>query len=135
MMKSIIEVIEAERRAAIEGEVLRAVQQIGVNVDNDRLVQALTDARKFYEEGYKEAIENPVDLWISVEDEKKPRHLQDCFISYKFAGYDRRFYGEAKYYVCGENGYVDGPHFLGEGIYGMYVTHWMEIPELPKEEA
>lgn len=34
----------------------------------------------------------------------------------------------------GNNGYVDRPHFSNEGFCGMYVTHWMPLPEPPKEE-
>lgn len=71
--------------------------------------------------------------WISIEDSTKPRHLQECFISYVFDGYDKmRFYGVARYYAFGDgNGYVNYPHFANEGVDGMRVTHWMEIPRLP----
>lgn len=134
MMQPIIEIIEADRQAAIEGEVLRAVQRIGVNVDKDRLIQALTEARKFYDEGYRAALANGVGRWVGVDDEEKPRHGQECFIRYTFGNSDLKFYGSARYYASGANGYVDRPHFSNEGWDGMRVTHWMEIPKLPKED-
>jgi len=34
-----------------------------------------------------------------------------------------------------ENGYVTGPHFSNEGMEGMRVTHWMPLPEPPKERG
>lgn len=76
---------------------------------------------------------NVPSKWISVEDEEKPKHLREYFITYKFGDSDMRFYGAAKYYAFGGNGYVDRPHFAHEGTDGMYVTHWMEIPKLPEE--
>ena len=76
--------------------------------------------------------------WISVEDEK-PKSRGHYFIAYKFAGSDMRFYGEAFWHDdIPDNGYVQGDHFSNEGVDGMYVTHWMEIPKLPeppKEEV
>lgn len=70
--------------------------------------------------------------WISVEDDK-PKHRGHYFIAYKFAGSDMRFYGEAFWHDdIPDNGYVKGNHFSNEGVDGMYVTHWMEIQELPE---
>jgi hypothetical protein len=47
-----------------------------------------------------------------------------------------RFFGEAmRHDDIPDNGYVQGDHFSNEGVDGMLVTHWMEIPELPKEEV
>ena len=43
-----------------------------------------------------------------------------------------QFYGEAFWHDdIPDNGYVKGDHFSNEGLNGMYVTHWMRIPELP----
>lgn len=55
-MLPIIDVIQAQMQTAYEDEVLRAVQKVGVIVDKERLMQALTTARKFYEEGYRAAM-------------------------------------------------------------------------------
>lgn len=73
-----------------------------------------------------------VQKWISVEDEK-PKRRGNYFITYKFAGSDMRFYGEAFWHDdIPDNGYVQGNHFSNEGVDGMYVTHWMEIQKPPK---
>lgn len=81
-------------------------------------------------------IANGVTLnqWISVEDEK-PKRRGNYFIAYKFKGSDMRFFGEAMWHDdIPDNGFVKGDHFSNEGMNGMYVTHWMEIPMPPKEE-
>lgn len=70
--------------------------------------------------------------WISVEDDK-PKRRGHYFIAYKFGDSDMQFYGEAFWHDDLEtNGYVTGPHFSNEGMEGMKVTHWMEIPKLPE---
>lgn len=72
--------------------------------------------------------------WISVKHEK-PKRRGNYFIAYKFKGSDMRFFGEAMWHDdIPDNGFVKGDHFSNEGMNGMYVTHWMEIPVPPKEE-
>ena len=73
-----------------------------------------------------------VQEWISVKDERKPKDRKNYFIAYVFGDSDMHFFGEAKYYAYEGNGIVDGPHFSNEGVDGMRVTHWMEIPKLPQ---
>ena len=70
--------------------------------------------------------------WISVEDERKPKHLHNYFVAYVFGVCDEHFFGEAMYIADKGNGIVDGAHFNDEGVDGMRVTHWMEIPKLPE---
>lgn len=78
---------------------------------------------------------NAGSKWISGEDEK-PKRRGEYFISYVFEDCNMRFYGSAFWHDDMEtNGYVTGPHFSNEGVNGMKVTHWMEIPKLPKEET
>lgn len=79
---------------------------------------------------------NKMNNWISVKEDKKPRHLQDCLIAYVYGDddSDRHFYGVERYYAFGGNGLVDRPHFGNEGVEGMRVTHWIPIPKLPKGE-
>lgn len=72
--------------------------------------------------------------WIPVTDEQKPKNRRDYFVAYVFGDSDFRFFGGSKYYANSGNGLVDGPHFSGEGMDGMRVTHWMEIPKLPQPQ-
>lgn len=74
-----------------------------------------------------------VQTWVPVSDETiKPKDRRNYFIAYVFGDSTMTFYGEAKYHAAGDNGYVQGSHFSNEGVDGMRVTHWMEIPPLPE---
>lgn len=52
-MQPIIDLMMTDLRTQMEGTILKAVQEVGVVVDKERLMQALTDAREFFEEGYR----------------------------------------------------------------------------------
>lgn len=51
-MKPIIELFYQMINSELEKEVFRACSKVGVKVDRERLIQAVEDARAFYEEGY-----------------------------------------------------------------------------------
>ena len=55
-MEPIIEIIQKDLKIQVEGAVLKAVQECGVNVNKERLEKALYDARAFYEEGYRDGM-------------------------------------------------------------------------------
>lgn len=55
-MEPIIKQVLGQMHTEYENGVMRAVQSYGFAVDKDRLLQALTDARAFYEEGYMAAM-------------------------------------------------------------------------------
>lgn len=78
---------------------------------------------------------NDEDKWIPSNSNIKPKNGQECFVTYVFGDSDMRFYGAARYHACDGNGIVDGPHFSNEGVYGMRVTHWMEIPQVKGARA
>lgn len=46
MISDIIEIVVGETNMAFDGEVLKAVRNVGINVDKDRLVEALQIAEK-----------------------------------------------------------------------------------------
>lgn len=52
-MQPIIRLAMADFETQLEGTIMCCVQNVHVDEDKDRLVQALTDARKFYDEGYR----------------------------------------------------------------------------------
>ena len=72
-----------------------------------------------------------IPRWISVEDEQKPKNHEDVLCRYVF-GDSVCLYAVLTYYAYGDNGYVTGPHFTGEGLNDMRVTHWMPLPEPPE---
>lgn len=61
MYQSPIEIIHGELEMQLEGEVYKAVQRVGVNVDKEELLKALQYDRgqylKGYGDGYEKAIE------------------------------------------------------------------------------
>ena len=61
MYQSPIEIIHGELQMQLEGEVYKAVQRVGVNVDREELLKALQYDRgqykRGYEDGYAKAIE------------------------------------------------------------------------------
>ncbi len=56
MYNSPIEMIISNMRMQQDGEIFRAVQEIGVNVDKDELLKALQYDRGQYDKGYNDGI-------------------------------------------------------------------------------
>lgn len=89
---------------------------------------------------YKDALEALAaqPKWISVGDEQKPRHGKEYLCVCALPNDPKHEWDwimVLRWYSHGSNGLVDRPHFADEGVNGMYVTHWMPTPKLPKEEA
>ena len=120
---------EALNRIALQLEVLNRI-----NSDFDYYEHCLKIAKKSIEEQQPEIKKD--NGWISVNEDEKPRHLQECLIAYVFGDddSDRHFYGVERYNAFEGNGLVDRPHFSNEGTEGMRVTHWIPIPKLPNFE-
>jgi len=67
MYKSPIEIIYSGLQTQLEGEVMRAVQSVDVNVDKDELIKALAYDRQQYEKGYADAkkeYQRPTGRWV-----------------------------------------------------------------------
>lgn len=47
--------IQQEMETQFEDNVLKAVQKVGISIDKPQLERALTDAKSFYDDGYKDA--------------------------------------------------------------------------------
>ena len=70
-MKPIIETYYSQLQTSFENEILKGVRSVGVQVDKERLLQALKDAKEFWHEGYKDGYRAAVweqPRWISVEE-------------------------------------------------------------------
>lgn len=67
-MKPIIELYATEMRTEWENGIMRAVGNAGVDVDKERLVQAINDARMFYYEGYEAAKKEMEELARNLHD-------------------------------------------------------------------
>ena len=73
-----------------------------------------------------------IPTWISVEDEQKPKQMEQVLCTYGFDGDTEKHVDKLTYFAYGDNGYVTGAHFTDEGMCGMRVTHWMPRPEPAK---
>lgn len=83
-----------------------------------------------------EQLEAAQPKWISVEDEQKPRHGKEYLCVCALPNDPKHEWDwimVLRWHSHGSNGLVDRPHFSDEGVNGMYVTHWMPQPKLPKE--
>ena len=56
MMERIVQMMERELEVKLQESVLQACREVGVVVDRERLVQALTEAERFYHEGFRDAM-------------------------------------------------------------------------------
>lgn len=56
MYKSPIEIIYGQMQQQIDGEIFRAVQNLGVSVDKEELIKALAYDRNQYDAGYRDAM-------------------------------------------------------------------------------
>ena len=54
-MKALIKQISDEIKYSYENHILTAVQNVGFDIDKERLEKALVDSRSFYNEGYEDA--------------------------------------------------------------------------------
>lgn len=84
-----------------------------------------------------EQLEAQVPQWISVEDDEKPKRGQDCLCICSYNGTKKHewdYMMVLRWMGNGDNGYVNRPHFQHEGMNEMTVTHWMPLPEPPKED-
>lgn len=129
MYKSPIEIIYGGMQTRLEGEILLAVQQVGVNVDKEELIKALDYDRKQYEKGYADAMMEK-QQWISVED-----RLPDLIPCNAGTAYSEA----VTVWTSGRKAMVavwDGNAFLCAADYweawGETITHWMPLPEPPK---
>ncbi len=118
------------REAADRLEELEEINENWCNL-NDENMELLRKYREDITE-LKYQLSEKQPEWISVEDERKPKYLRNYLVAYVFGDNDEHFFGEAIYIADKGNGIVDGAHFNNEGVAGMRVTHWMEIPKLPE---
>lgn len=120
MMQSIIDQIIGEMHLQYEDGVMKAVQECGFNVNKERLLQALTDARAFYDEGFSDGLREQ-HKWIPVTEQEEPTENGTYLCHGYWFGSRRKL--------------TETAHFFGEwNIANNFVlTHWMPLPEPPRE--
>ena len=74
------------------------------------------------------AVLREMQKWVDVR-EKLPERDGHYLCRYAFRSGGKGFFGTLDYYAIGPR-----PHFQYEGLRGMTVTHWMDIPEVTQDE-
>ena len=80
MYESPIDIIYSEMQTKLEGKVFKAVQNVGINVNKDELIKALSYDRHQYEKGYADA--KAEQQWIPVSSGKLPDDLSEVNITW-----------------------------------------------------
>ena len=133
-MKPIIETYYSQLETQLENEILKGVQSVGVQVDKERLLQALKDAKEFWHEGYKDGYRAAVweqPRWISVE-ERLPE--LESFVLCRLKGFQYGGNTQVCRYRAADK-YVDHPYFDHYRNGFPCVTHWMPLPDAPEVEV
>lgn len=138
MWEAPIKVMQKEVKMQMEGEILKAVQEVGIVVDKEELMKALRYDREQYEKGYADGLK--ANKWIPGLPEEDGKYLCQsdlngraimevlCFANnlYKVDKYD--------FFNCkGKKGF-----YRYDSEIGYYETigiiAWMPLPEPYKGE-
>lgn len=115
-MKPIIETFLTNIETSYNHDIMKAVARCGFNVsiDEERLAQAIFDARKFYAEGYEDGRKSN---WTPVEEPP----CVDCNVLWrdKEGVVSEGFYDGTNVHIYRLDSYEPIEHF----------THWMHLPE------
>ena len=119
MYDSPIRLAVSKMTSQFNDDIYNAVVKTGIDVDKDELVRALNYDRNQYEKGYRYGLK--ANEWISVK-ERLPEVEADILA----------YIGEGSFVVCWmtHDGYWQCPAYLMDKD---DVTHWMPLPEPPKE--
>ena len=125
MWESPIDVIYSQMQTKYEGEVLKAVQSVGINVNKEELIKALDYDREQYRKGYQDALPK----WIPCS-ERLPEENKEYFITWKTS------ISKTNYISIADFDY--GKWVLDEYIYhypNVEVIAWMPLIEPYESEV
>lgn len=106
--------------------VLHAVMQCGINVDRDELIKALSYDRDQYRKGFNDGYEF-AQTWISVKDRLPEYNVPVLVFDQLENMHVYQLDNDALY---GDT-WVD---YYDQNIKVNWITHWVPLPEPPKEE-
>jgi hypothetical protein len=89
MFESPIQVLQTSMQMEMEGEILKAVQRVGVNVDKEELLRALAYDREQYVKGYKDGVNAVCERIEEILINKLREYVysQDPYEQGKFSAY------------------------------------------------
>ena len=136
MYKSPIDVLLADIQHQIakqqDGEIYKAVVSVGINVDKEELIRALRYDRDQYEKGYADGQADAL-RWIPVT-ERLPDTQDYDWVLAQITLKPECIYGVPVVAELRADGWYDAYDNMIDGKYEK-VTHWMPLPEPPKEGA
>ena len=108
-----------EFNKTMDNKTMEAIVKVGIDVNKDELIRAMQYDRDQYSKGYTNGYNAGynADKWISVEDRMPD---EDC----KCLVFTKDGITNIDYYYNRENAF---------GFRSWKVTHWMPLPEPPKE--
>lgn len=77
MWESPVNVIYGEMQAQIEGEIYKAIRNVGIDVDKEELIKALMYDREQYEKGYSDGYAKAIDEFVELFIKKDSKHIMD----------------------------------------------------------
>ena len=108
----------------VKEKLVELIHKAPYTIYGDRLFEMLTDSEAIRIADYLIANGVPVQRWISVRD-RLPEEKVNCIVHYKHAYCDNDDYWAIGIY------FYDGEKFQIGLAYK--VTHWMPLPQPPKE--
>lgn len=122
--KSPIEIFINDVNYSMEQAVLVAVSKVGINVNKDELIKALTYDRQQYEEGYRNAMKQ-MPKWIPVS-ERLPENMNRVLIAKRII--DEETVVDIGWYFAGEKTWYTNEFVVAD------VVAWMPLPDCYVEE-
>ena len=84
MWESPIQILQTQMQMELEGETLKAVQKVGVNVDKEELLRALSYDRGQYDKGYQDGVNDVCNRIIGRLEEHEEKHFHHDFEADRF---------------------------------------------------
>ena len=82
MYESPVNVIYGEMQTQIEGDVFKAIQNVGIDVNKEELIKAMQYDREQYSKGYSDGYVKGIDEFIS----RLEKHTQENWIDHQEYG-------------------------------------------------
>ena len=122
MYEPVMKLFQTQMEMQMEGEIMKAVQEVGVVVDKDELIKALNYDRQQYQKGYEDGKRE--SEWIPCS-ERLPDNEQEVEITYVKKHWQT---GEPLYFTC-RAFYTDGTVTTEESGYAWNETDNWEYDE------
>lgn len=119
--KPLINVITSGLRTEVDNNIIKAIQDVAVDVDKDELIKALAYDRNQYDKGFSDA----TPKWISI-NERLPKEEEIVIVTVKDDSAD------SPIYYTSVGWYYKGIWVVGNEVCYQVIA-WMPLPESYRE--